>query len=82
MALLNFLRQLGSAFAVAAFGTILIGLSGAPRGGAHELLLRASNQNIAGLSHGFDLLFLITGVSLALSLLFLGRMEEKPLRET
>jgi EmrB/QacA subfamily drug resistance transporter len=82
MALLNFLRQLGSAFAVAAFGTILIGLSGAPRGAAHELLLRASNQNVDGLSHGFDLLFLITGVSLALSLVFLGRMEEKPLRET
>lgn len=82
MALLNFLRQLGSAFAVAAFGAILIGLSGAPRGGAHELLLRASNQNIDGLSRGFDLLFLITGASLALSLFFLSRMEEKPLRET
>jgi EmrB/QacA subfamily drug resistance transporter len=82
MALLNFLRQLGSAFAVAAFGTILIGLSGAPRGAAHELLLRASNQNVEGLSRGFDLLFLVTGVSLALSLVFLARMEEKPLRET
>ena len=82
MALLNFLRQLGSAFAVAAFGTILISLSGAPRGAAHDLLLRAANQNVAGLSHGFDLLFLIAGASLALSLFFLARMEEKPLRET
>jgi EmrB/QacA subfamily drug resistance transporter len=82
MALLNFLRQLGSAFAVAAFGAILIGMSGAPRGGAHELLLRASGQNADGLSRGFDHLFLITGVSLALSLLFLARMEEKPLRES
>ena len=81
MALLNFLRQLGSAFAVAAFGTILIGLSGAPRGGAHELLLRAANPNIEGLSRGFGLLFLLTGVSLALALLFLARMEERPLRD-
>jgi hypothetical protein len=45
-------------------------------------LLRASNQNVEGLSRGFDLLFLVTGVSLALSLVFLARMEEKPLRET
>lgn len=81
MALLNFLRQLGTAFAVAAFGTLLIGLSGAARGGAHELLLRVANQNAGGLSRGFELLFLLTGVSLAVALVFLARMEERPLRD-
>ncbi len=81
MALLNFLRQLGSAFAVAVFGTILIGLSGVARGSAHELLLRAGNPNIQGLANGFSLLFLLTGMALALALFFLLRMEERPLRD-
>lgn len=82
MALLNFLRQLGSAFAVACFGTILIGLSGAARGNAHEILLRATAQNTDGLARGFTWLFLLTAISLALSFFFLGRMEEKELRDT
>jgi hypothetical protein len=82
MALLNFLRQLGSAFVVACFGTILISLSGAARGSAHEILLRATAQNTDGLAHGFTWLFLWTAVSLTLSFLFLGRMEEKELRDT
>ena len=81
MALLNFLRQLGSAFAVAGFGTILISLSGATHGSAHEILLRATAQNTQGLAHGFSWLFLVTALSLALSLVFLGRMEEKELRD-
>ncbi len=81
MALLNFLRQLGSAFAVAAFGTILLGLSGLARGGAHELLMRAAGHDMAGLSRGFGLLFLLTGLSLAGALFFLIRMEEKPLHD-
>jgi MFS family permease len=81
MALLNFLRQLGSAFAVAVFGTILIGLSGVARGSAHELLLRSGNPNIQGLASGFSLLFLLTGAALALALFFLIRMEERPLRD-
>jgi EmrB/QacA subfamily drug resistance transporter len=82
MALLNFLRQLGSAFAVACFGSILISLSGATRGSAHEILLRVGAQNTDGLARGFTWLFLLTAVSLALSFLFLGRMEEKELRDT
>lgn len=81
MALLNFLRQLGSAFAVALFGTILISLSGATRGSAHEILLRSSAQNTDSLARGFTWLFLLTALSLALSFVFLGRMEEKELRD-
>jgi hypothetical protein len=59
----------------------LIGLSGVARGSAHELLLRTGNQNTAGLASGFSLLFLLTGVALTLALLFLLRMEERPLRD-
>ncbi|MDB5594829.1 MAG: transporter [Hyphomicrobiales bacterium] len=82
MALLNFLRQLGSAFAVAAFGTILIGMTtGSGAGGAHELLLKQATENIDGLATGFRILFLISAAALMVSMAFLLRMEEKPLRD-
>ncbi|MDB5648497.1 MAG: major facilitator superfamily 1, partial [Hyphomicrobiales bacterium] len=82
MALLNFLRQLGSAFAVAAFGTILIALTaGSATGAAHELLLKQSGQDPVALATGFRILFLISGAALAISLTFLLRMDERPLRD-
>lgn len=80
MALMNFLRQVGSAFAVAAFGTILIGLSASPGAGSHELLSREAGQDPAALVASFRMLFLVSSAALAVALVFLLRMEERPLR--
>ena len=77
-ALLSFSRQLGGALVVAAFGAILVA-GGAGAG----LLAEARTSAVAGsadLGEAFRWVFAAATVGLALSLLSLLFMEERPLR--
>ncbi len=84
MGALNFFRSLASAFVVAAMGAILLTSMGATpeRGGGISLL--AANVTAAGVDVAsmFRWVFLAALVFLALSLIALMLMEERPLRTT
>jgi EmrB/QacA subfamily drug resistance transporter len=81
MGALNFFRSLASAFIVAVLGAILLaGLGVAPeRGRAVSLITSVSAAGI-DVAFVFRWVFLAAFVFLALSLLFLILMEERPLR--
>ncbi len=83
MGALNFFRSLASAFIVAVLGAILLaGLGVAPQRGGHAVSV-ISSVSAAGSSGGalvFRWVFLAAFGFLALSLLFLALMEERPLR--
>ena len=83
MGALNFFRSLASAFIVAVLGAILLaGLGVAPQRGGHAVSV-ISSVSAAGSSDGalvFRWVFLAAFLFLALSLLFLALMEERPLR--
>ena len=83
MGALNFFRSLASAFIVAVLGAILLaGLGVAPQRGGHAVSV-ISSVSAAGSSGGalvFRWVFLTAFLFLALSLLFLALMEERPLR--
>ena len=80
MALMNFLRQVGSAFAVAAFGTVLMSMATSGGPGSHELLVREGLKDPEALASGFRILFVACSAALAVALAFLLRMEERPLK--
>lgn len=76
---MNFFRSLGGALAVAGFSAIILGGAG-----GHGLTLTAlaaqASQNGTDLSHPFALLFWVAAGCIALGLIFLLLMEERPLR--
>jgi EmrB/QacA subfamily drug resistance transporter len=77
----NFLRSLGGAFVVAIFGAIVLGTSGL---GSHlrglDNLAAAAAQGGIDLSSVFRWVFAAAAAGFAFALLFLWRMEERPLR--
>ena len=83
-AVMQFVRQIGCALIVALLGALVMGdgasidaarnTGGATLGGAAAAL--------DGLGASFHLVFIVIAICLGASLLFLVRMEEKPLRET
>ena len=76
---MNFFRSLGGALLVAAFGTIVVG-GGAP-GQAGPEGLRFDPPRVAGLTRTFQFVFAAADASLALALLWLALMEQRPLRD-
>ncbi len=82
MGALNFFRSLASAFVVAVLGAILLaGLGVAPeRGRAISVIESVGAAGDLGVAFVFRWVFLAAFVFLALSLLFLILMEERPLR--
>jgi hypothetical protein len=82
MGALNFFRSLASAFIVAVLGAILLaGLGVAPERGGHAISV-ISSVSAAGIDAAlvFRWVFLAAFAFLALSLMFLMLMEERPLR--
>ena len=82
MGALNFFRSLASAFIVAVLGAILLaGLGVAPeRGGRAISVIETVSAAGIDVAFVFRWVFLAAFVFLALSLLFLILMEERPLR--
>ncbi len=89
-AVMQFVRQIGCALIVALLGALVMGESASSDaalniGGA---TLDSAARNIGGaaalegLGASFHLVFIVIAICLGASLLFLVRMEEKPLRET
>jgi Na+/H+ antiporter NhaC len=78
---MSFFRSLGGAFIVAIYGAIVIGgtgLSGASL--SHEALGPAAARSGVDLAGVFRWVFAAAFVGFVLALLFLWRMEERPLR--
>jgi MFS family permease len=82
MGALNFFRSLASAFVVAVLGAILLAGLGvsAGRGGRAVSVIETMSTAGPGAAMTFRWVFLAAFVFLALSLLFLILMEERPLR--
>jgi len=83
-AVMQFVRQIGCALIVALLGALVMGdgasLDAARNiGGARHINGAAA---LEGLGASFHLVFIVIAICLGASLLFLVRMEEKPLRET
>ena len=83
MGALNFFRSLASAFVVAVMGAILLaGLGATPgRGSASVVAISMSSAGV-DVALVFRYVFLSALFFLALSLVFLMMMEERPLRST
>jgi MFS family permease len=75
-ATMNFARQLGGAIIVAIFGAIIINAAG----GTVDARIAAATDDTARLTLAFRMVFLAAAMSVATSLAFLLRMEERPLR--
>ena len=77
----NFFRSLGSAFVVAIFGAIVLGASGLGSSlrGLDNLAAAAAQSGI-DLAAVFRWVFAAATMGFLLALLFLWRMEERPLR--
>ena len=76
----NFFRSIGGAFIVAIFGSIILGLSGVGGASGFEALGPAATQHGGDLVQAFHYVFAAAFLGFALSLLFLARMKELPLR--
>jgi EmrB/QacA subfamily drug resistance transporter len=76
----NFFRSIGGAFIVAIFGSIILGLSGIDGASSFEALATAEGRNGAEIGHAFRYVFAAAMVGFILSLYFLARMEELPLK--
>ena len=74
---MNFFRSLGGALIVAAFGTILLGGTGATNGHDLEQLIRGSDR--AQLAHTFRLIFAAADLGLISAWFWLAVLEERPL---
>jgi EmrB/QacA subfamily drug resistance transporter len=72
----QFFRQLGAAIVVALFGALALGGGRA----AYIAEARLSPEELLRLSGSFRLVFAALAVCMALSFLFMARMEEQPLR--
>jgi hypothetical protein len=89
-AVMQFVRQIGCALIVALLGALVMGdgasldaarnIGGATLGGAAKHIAGAAA--LEGLGASFHLVFIVIAICLGASLLFLVRMEEKPLRTT
>ncbi|MGU3494245.1 MDR family MFS transporter [Xanthobacteraceae bacterium A53D] len=78
---MNFFRSLGAALLVAGFGAILLAALGiGPGKGEVAQLVTGADQ--AGLIHAFRLVFGAAAAGLAIGLVALISMEERPLRTT
>ncbi len=83
MGALNFFRTLASAFVVAVMGAILLaGLGASPGRGTVSVVSASMNANGADVAGTFRYVFLSAWIFLAISLVFLIMMEERPLRTT
>ena len=84
MGALNFFRALASAFAVAVMGAILLaGLGVTPqRGAAVSVVTSTMSASGADAAHVFRWVFASAWIFLAIALVALMRMEERPLRST
>ena len=76
----NFFRSIGGAFIVAIFGAIILGLSGVGGASSLEALGPAAAQQGADMAETFRYVFGAAFVGFGLSLFFLLRMKELPLR--
>jgi EmrB/QacA subfamily drug resistance transporter len=76
----NFFRSLGGAIIVAAFGAIVFGLAAPPGGHLTPETLRAAGASGGVLAEAFRWVFAAATLGFALSLAFLLRMEERPLK--
>ena len=76
----NFFRSIGGAFIVAIFGAIILGLSGTGEGVELRDPWFGGRPGAADLSAAFRFVFGAAFVGFGLSLLFLLRMKELPLR--
>jgi len=82
-ATINFMRSLGSAILVAAFGAIFLAGLGAISGGegtSVEAKIAAANEAGISLAGAFNGVFLAAAICIAISLALLAIMEERPLR--
>ncbi len=77
----NFFRSLGSAVLTAAFGAIVIGMSGMEGSALLEKLLHGESQ-VGPLANAFRWVFAAAALSLVLSLIGILAMEERPLRSS
>ena len=75
-ATMNFARQLGGAIIVAIFGAIIINAAG----GVVDARIAGAADDTAPLTLAFRMVFLAAAMCAATSLVFLLRMEERPLR--
>jgi EmrB/QacA subfamily drug resistance transporter len=86
MGAMNFFRALSSSFVVAIMGAIMLADLGASpqRGGASSsaFIASASTASIAELGHAFSHIFAVAALFLALGVVGLIVMEERPLRTT
>ena len=83
MGALNFFRSLVSAFVVAVMGAILLaGLGARPERGGASVVAMSMNASGFDVALVFRYVFLSALIFLALSLVFLLLMEERPLRST
>jgi MFS family permease len=80
-AVMQFVRQIGCALIVALLGALVTGGDASLNiGGAALASGRAGPEAFKGLGASFSLVFIAIAICVGLSLLFLLRMEEKPLR--
>lgn len=82
-ATINFMRSLGSAILVAAFGAIFLGGLGAISSGegtSVEAKIAAAAEAGVSLAGAFDGVFIAATICIAISLALLAIMEERPLR--
>jgi hypothetical protein len=78
---MQFVRQIGCALIVALLGALVTGGDASLNiGGAALASGRAGPEAFKGLGASFSLVFIAIAICVGLSLLFLLRMEEKPLR--
>ena len=86
MGAMNFFRALASSFVVAIMGAIMLADLGASpqRGGASSsaFIASASTASIGELGHAFSHIFAVAALFLALGIVGLVVMEERPLRTT
>jgi EmrB/QacA subfamily drug resistance transporter len=76
----NFFRSIGGAFIVAIFGAIILGMSGVNGAPSFEALGPAAAQQGANMAAAFRYVFGAAFLGFGLSLVFLLRMKELPLR--
>ncbi|MEO8558562.1 MAG: MDR family MFS transporter [Rhodospirillales bacterium] len=80
--MLNFNRQLLSALMVAAFGTIMLSVAGPAVVGGELGSTAVTLPNVADMARGYRFVFLAAAGSMAIGLINLIFMEERPLRSS
>lgn len=80
--MLNFNRQLVSALMVAAFGAIMLGVAGPAAVGGELGSTAPAPPHVADMARGYQYVFLAAAASMAIGLVNLIVMEERPLRSS